>query len=662
MLLTFAVLTLRRFAPLPVLAPVALGVLVGCQATVHARQPAKALLLYGDANFPPMSWVDNGEPRGLNVDIARAIARQMSRELKIELMNWNEAQVRVRNGEADGLLAMTYSPERAATFDFTVPTLSRVYAVFVRSGDVSIRGVNDLGGKRVGVTLGGLPRTVLADKGNINLVLVGSYPDAFDRLASGALDAVAADQWAASFAIQQRGVQNITIAGRPFASSPASLAVRQGDPLLHEIDQAVRALHANGTLSRIEAQWMPQQMVFMTREQQQRVIILTVAGALALVIIGMGIWVGTLKTHIRRRRLAESAQFESDQRLRLALSAAEMGAWHWDAPTDQSTRDASLNRMLGLDPVETTASRAEFLAHIHPGDRAAAGDTFDRAVIDRLPYVCEYRVVRTDGAIRWLREHGRPFVTETGEVGYAAGVAVDVTEQREMQNALTRSEERFATAFRMSPDCIAISDQNGVVEINDRFEDITGFSRDHIIGRSIVDARLLADPSVRDSFLATLRDTGSVRDFEYEITTATGIPKTIVMSAEMIAIDGQPHFLSVNRDITAQKMAEEAVRRTEIRYRELVENANDIIFTVDREGYCLSMNRIGQQITGYIASDSRGTNLRKMVAPEELGMVLGQLQKVMAGHDVAPFEMDLLTSEGRRITLEVGVRPLSTLR
>ncbi|MGE0862578.1 MAG: PAS domain S-box protein [Vicinamibacterales bacterium] len=620
--------------------------------------PAVSLRLFGDANFPPMSWVENGEPKGLNVDVARAVARQMGRPLTIELMNWNEAQARVRNGEADGLLAMTYSQERAASFDFGVPTLSRIYSVFVRSGDVSIQDVGDLPGKRVGVTLGGLPRTVLGAQADVQLVLVDNYADAFDRLASGALDAVAADQWAASFAIQQRGVPNIKIAGRPFASSPASLAVRKGDPLLQEINRAVRALHDDGTLGRIEAQWMPQQVVFMTREQQQRVIIITVAAALLLIVAAMGVWVATLKSHIRNRRLAESARIESDQRLRLALSAAEMGTWHWDAPTNQCTRDAGLNRMLGLDPVETTTSRTEFLAYVHPDDRAAASGKLDRAMQDRLPYVSEYRVVRPDGTVRWLREHGRPFLSESGAVAYAAGVAVDVTDQREMQNALQRSEERFATAFRMSPDCIAISDEDGVVEINDRFEDITGYPHSAIVGRNLITAGLTSDPATRDRFMARLRETGSVRDFEYGITTASGAARTILMSAEVIEIDGKPHFLSVNRDITAQKLAEEAVRRTETRYRELVENANDIIFTVDPEGYCLSMNRIGQQLTGYVATDSRGVNLRQLVAPEELGIVLTQLQRVMAGHDVAPFEIDILTFEGRRITLEVGVRPL----
>ena len=144
-------------------------------ALAQQHQAPPPLVLYGDANFPPMSWMDNGEPKGLNVDVAKAVAQKMGRELRLELMNWSVAQARVKAGEASGLLAMTYSAERAEAFDFAVPTLSRYYSVFVRAGDVSIKSADDLVGKRVGVTLGGLPRTVLGARGNIPLVLIDSW-------------------------------------------------------------------------------------------------------------------------------------------------------------------------------------------------------------------------------------------------------------------------------------------------------------------------------------------------------------------------------------------------------------------------------------------------------------------------------------------------------
>ena len=66
---------------------------------------------------------------------------------------------------------------------------------------------------------------------------------------------------------------------------------------------------------------------------------------------------------------------------------------------------------------------------------------------------------------------------------------------------------------------------------------------------------------------------------------------------------------------TWEMATEEALRRTELRYREVVENANDVIFTVDRDGYCSSMNRAGREITGYVPETARGVHLSRLVAP-----------------------------------------------
>jgi len=110
-----------------------------------------------------------------------------------------------------------------------------------------------------------------------------------------------------------------------------------------------------------------------------------------------------------------------------------------------------------------------------------------------------------------------------------------------------------------------------------------------------------------------------------------------------------------NRDY---KRAEEALQRSETKYRELVENANDAIFRIDREGYCLAMNRVGQELTEYGADDPRGTNLARLVDPEEFGDVWHQVQRVLDGADVAPFEITIISKSGKRITLELSGRPV----
>jgi two-component system cell cycle sensor histidine kinase/response regulator CckA len=627
----------------------------------HAQEAAAAkepFVVYGDAMFPPLSFIDNGRANGHDVEIAAAVAARMGRPLRLELMDWPDALRRVAAGEGHAVLSLPYSAERDRIYDFSLPIATRDYTVFVRASDVGIQTLADLRGRKVGVPPVGIMRDVLAQQPELQLVRRAGFADAFRMLAAGEMDGLAAETWSAAYVAHQQGFRNVKMIEPPFLSGPVSIAVRQGDPMLSEIDAAIRALRADGTFENIEARWRSQQVVVMTREEQQRLIGFAIGSALLVLLLALAGWVITLKKHIRGRQRAEIARTEADLRLRLALTAADMGTWHWDAPTDQISRDASLNRMLGLVESESTSARSEFLARVHPEDRSAARIALDRAVKSQSPFAVEYRVIRPDGVVRWFRETGRPFPGTSGEVTYAAGVVVDVTAEREMATALRRSEERFAKAFQMSPDCIAISDDTGIIDINDRFEQITGYPKSMVLGRRLPDTGIMPDLARFEEFFHRMRTTGYVRDFEAEVISSTGIRRTLLSSGEPVELDGRQHYLTVSRDITAHKLAEEALRRTEVRYRELVENANDIIFTVDRDGYCLSMNRIGQLITGYVATDSRGIDLRKLVAPEEIPTVLRQLQRVMAGEDVKPFEIDVITADGRRITLEVGVRPL----
>ena len=117
--------------------------------------------------------------------------------------------------------------------------------------------------------------------------------------------------------------------------------------------------------------------------------------------------------------------------------------------------------------------------------------------------------------------------------------------------------------------------------------------------------------------------------------------------------------LAERKHAERQLMAgEEALRQTEVRYREVIENANDIIFTVDREGYCLSMNRAGRQVSGYTAEDGRGIHLAHIVAPEHAAYAKRQLQRVLDGEVVPTFELRILSKDGRRLTLELNVHLL----
>ncbi len=106
----------------------------------------------------------------------------------------------------------------------------------------------------------------------------------------------------------------------------------------------------------------------------------------------------------------------------------------------------------------------------------------------------------------------------------------------------------------------------------------------------------------------------------------------------------------------ARQRAELALRVSEERYRELVENANDIVYTHDLAGNFTSINQAAERISGYRREDAIGLNITQIVAPEHLPLALQTTARQLAGEKPPAYEIDLITKAGRRLTVEVNTR------
>ena len=151
--------------------------------------------------------------------------------------------------------------------------------------------------------------------------------------------------------------------------------------------------------------------------------------------------------------------------------------------------------------------------------------------------------------------------------------------RKRAEAAARASEERFAKAFQASPDCIAITDLGlgTVLEVNERFEEMTGYARTDILGRALADIGLLVNPSDRETYLPVLRESGHIRDHEMQIRRKDGEIRTWLMSAEPIETGGRRCFLTVNRDVTLQKQAQEALRASEEKFARAFQVSPDCI-------------------------------------------------------------------------------------
>jgi len=261
---------------------------------------------------------------------------------------------------------------------------------------------------------------------------------------------------------------------------------------------------------------------------------------------------------------------------------------------------------------------------VHPDDRAYAEASFVAAVETEGGKPREYRIVRPDGLVRWVSDRAYPVRDEAGQVLHVVGVAEDITTQREAEEALRESEEKFRTVAEQSPNMIFISQGGHVVYVNRTCEERMGYTREELCAADF-DLLTLVVPEDRDRVASNfeLHMKGEdVPEVEHAIVTKDGTRIEAILATRLIRYEGAPAILGTVSDITRHKRAEETLQRIndelesrvkartveleaeierrqriesklregEVRYRTLVESAGDAIATVRGDGVILFVN------------------------------------------------------------------------
>jgi len=350
----------------------------------------------------------------------------------------------------------------------------------------------------------------------------------------------------------------------------------------------------------------------------------------------------------------EQSLRESEERLRVALSASQMGTWRWDPATNQDTRDASFNGILGLEAVESTQPVEDFLQRVHPEDRDMVDGEIQRTLREHCTYVAEFRIVRPDGTVRWLRDQGKPLYDEDDHILYLTGAVIDITERKRAEEELLFKSTLLEAQSETSIDGILVVDGEGKsISFNNNF------GRMWNIPQQILDTRddekmlqyVLSQLKTPEQFLERVKYLYAHKNEKSrdEIQFKDGRVFDRYSSPLLDSNDKYCGRVWYFRDITEHKRADEALRESEEKFRTFMETASDLMHITDKDGNLTYVNDAMAGTLGYSKDEMIGMHLTEVLSKEEAKRDFDRkLQELVTTGEI-DIESVWLTKDGKEI-------------
>ena len=420
---------------------------------------------------------------------------------------------------------------------------------------------------------------------------------------------------------------------------------------------------------------------------------------------GRRYFTGFIKDVTERRRAEDAqatlnAKIESQRRqLNDLISDVPGIVWEAAGPLGDAERGSNfvsnyVANMLGYSVEEWLATPNFWLNIVHPDDKQWVTEQVRADFAAGKESVLEFRWMRKDGEVIWVEARAAVIRGEDGKGIGVRGVTIDVTERKRAEGA-RKAISGIIEAAVTTPDLDLYLDlvhrsigqiiysENCFVMLYDPVTEVAhyefwvdkhderppagplgkGFgsyvlrtsepllltedSEEKMYERGEAERIGSSSPSWLGVPLRTQSQTIGVLVLQhYEKTNAYS-----QSDLEFLSSVGDQIALAIER-----KRAEEALNRSEERYRELVENALDIIYTHDPKGNYTSVNKAGERLTGYSEGEALAMNIADMVAPEFVEKAKVMLAAKLAGDEITAYELEIIAKDGHRIAVEVNTR------
>jgi len=420
------------------------------------------------------------------------------------------------------------------------------------------------------------------------------------------------------------------------------------------------------------------------------------------------------------RKLAETVEklqnerralIKSEQRLKEAQELAQIGHWEFDVKSNSLECSDEIYCILGLKPQEFDVSYEAFTAFVHPDDRDYVAKARKESLEKKTPYDMEYRVLLKDGTIKYVYERFQTIYDDDGMSTYSMGTVQDITDRkqaeeklhhlnlvlraiREVNQLIVKEKDRDALIHKT---CEILIKTRGyynawIVLLDEEDNYIT--SAEAGLGKDFAPMKQLLKQGQWPACVKKVLSKKELIITEESKTECTGCPLSAkyagrgaytiwlvhnernygllsVSNPQLSIWDKKEHGLirEAAGDIAfalysieveeKRKQAEEALRESEKKYRDLFENSTDFVYTLDLQGNFTDVNRAAEDLTGYTKNELIGMNFKDYTPDTTHERIFEAFNSIFnEAKPVKDFPLEVVIKDGTKKYFETCVSPL----